>query len=97
MSETTAHFWTLTEPAPRPRRARHPGRDRVWLGLAAGSLLGAFLAMLALLAAGPITEALGPADEPLLTARPVPGYALDREWRGYRTPVDVDSMFMKRR
>lgn len=94
MTETTANFWTLTEPSPRLRRSG----DRIWVGLAAGSLLGAALAVLALLATGPVSEALGPDPaEPTVAVRRVPGYALDREWRGYRTPVDVDRMFRKRR
>lgn len=90
MSETTASLWTLEAPPPRWGR---------WLPmtapLAAGLLIGALLgAALTVLAGGPIRASW--AAQPAATAAEWTRPALDREWRGYRTPVDVDRMFRKR-
>jgi hypothetical protein len=88
MSETTANLWVLDEPAPRWRRAVIP----LAIGLLLGALLGSALTTLA---AGPIRSAL--AGKPAIAAREWPKRPLDREWRSYKAPVDVNRMFRKRR
>lgn len=81
-----ADFWTVETPAPAPRLHWAP----LALGLVAGLLLG--IAVTAL-AGNPIAPTT-PAAE---AAREWRHPALDREWRGTRTPVDVNRMFRTRR
>lgn len=89
MSETTASFWTLEAPGPRWGRWRP-----VAAPLAAGLLIGALLgAALTALAVGPIRVPW--AAQPTAAAGEWTRPALDREWRGYTTPVDVERMFRK--
>ena len=88
MAETLANLWTLGEPAPRRRRVENP----LVIGLLVGALLGSALTALA---TGPIRSVL--VEEPAVAAREWPKRALDLEWRGRKTTVDVDRMFRKRR
>ena len=89
MSDTTANLWLLDEPKPRTRVWRpKPLATGLLVGLLVGSVLTA-------LAIGPLQAAL--ADEPAVAAREWPKRALDREWRGYRTPVDPSRMFRRAR
>jgi len=70
--------------------------NRLAVGLLVGSLLGSAVTAVA---SAPLREALMPAAtaEPGFPTRlDFPKRPLEREWRGYRTPVDPDSMFRKR-
>jgi hypothetical protein len=88
MTDTTLNLPDFYEPTLPWRRPQNP--------LAIGLLLAAMLAsVLADLAIGPIRSAL--AAEPTAAVREWPHRPLEREWRGYRTPVDADGMFMQRR
>jgi len=88
MSEATANLWTLDELMPRKRRAGSP----LAIGLLIGALIGCAITVLV---TGPIESA--PARESEVGAREWRKRPLELEWRGYKTPVDVDRMFRKRR
>ncbi len=63
--------------------------DRALIALAmlVGLLLGSTLTALAM------DRILDAGSESVVVAKQWPAHALDREWRGTRTPVDVDRMF----
>jgi len=67
--------------------------DRAWLALALllGVLLGSTLTALA------VDRMRESSTTATVVAKQWPHRALDREWRGMRTPVDVDRMFPRRR
>ena len=109
MTEVTpANPWTLPEPSPAAHlaaeRIRQRFRDpaparltratsRLLAALCAGAVLGSGVTALAALGVRGTTPT--PAEIARIAA-PEPsrrGPALDREWRSYRTPVDVDRMF----
>lgn len=65
-------------------------RGPLALALGVGVLLGIALTGLAV-----PRFSLAPSEARVVREYPHP--ALDREWRGYRTPVDVDRMFRRAR
>ena len=73
-------------PARRPMALRS-----LALGALAGALLGSALTAFA---ADRVRAAW---TEPRAVAIDFPKRPLEREWRGYKTPVDPDSLFRKRR
>jgi hypothetical protein len=79
-----ADFWIVAE---SPRR-------RDWRTLAAG--LGVGLALGVAVATFAIPR-IAPAPPETRVTRSWPHPALDRQWRGIRTPVDVDRMFRRSR
>ena len=62
-------------------------RALVALAMVVGLLLGSTLTALAM---DRIADA---STQSVVVAKQWPAHALDREWRGTRTPVDVDRMF----
>ena len=88
MSDTTANLWLIEPDEPHARRvAWRP----LAIGLLVGLLVGIAGTQLSAWATAP-AETLPVFDESQFSS-----HALDREWRGYATPVDVDRMFRARR
>lgn len=79
-----------TRAGPDPQRGR--AARNLLLSALAGALLGSGLTAVA---ADRVRTALR--AEPTAVAREFPMRPLEREWRGYKTPVDPDSLFRKRR
>ena len=62
-------------------------RALVALAMLVGLLLGSTMTALAM------DRTLDTSTQSVVVAKQWPAHALDREWRGTRTPVDVDRMF----
>ncbi len=76
--------------------ARSARRSTALRTLALSALAGALLgSALTAVAADRVRAALALAPTPI--AIEFPKRPLEREWRGYKTPVDPDSLFRKRR
>lgn len=72
-----------------------PPRRFDWGPLAAALGLGLILGAAVTAFAG--DRWIAPEEAPAVAERTWPHRALDREWRGTRTPVDVDRMFRQTR
>jgi len=79
-----ADFWIVEESPRRPDWRQLAG------GLGVGLVLGIAVAAFAI-------PRIAPAPPEPQVTRSWPHPALDREWRGIRTPVDVDRMFRRSR
>lgn len=87
MSETTANLWLIDPAEPRVRQIR-------WRPLLLGVLIGLVLGV----TGGRLAAWASAPEAPVMTPRAGwSSHALDREWRSYRTPVEVDRMFPARR
>ena len=91
MTETTASPFDLDWPS-ATRRPRSP--SPLAIGIVAGAILGSVLTAFA---AEPVRSLLATPEVGIVAAQEFRHRPIEAEWRGYRTPVDVDVMFMKRR